>query len=115
MSYAEDMGYDGLEDIALLGGDFDSCVTCTTEYTQEIRIHIPPGGFPFRQPKLTRESEWIQRDGTPIKVKDMATSHIKNSIKLIYKSNGSWRREFLRVFEKELRHRKFSNINMGAL
>ena len=50
---------------------------------------------------------WKQADGTVIAIKDMETKHIKNCIKLIYKHNGTWRHQYLRVFETELRRRKY--------
>lgn len=34
---------------------------------------------------------WRTKDNVLIPIKDMETSHIKNCIKMIYKSNGTWR------------------------
>ena len=45
---------------------------------------------------------WRMRDGSLIAIRDMETSHIKNCIKMIYKSNGRWRHQYLRYFEAEL-------------
>ena len=50
---------------------------------------------------------WRMKDGELIAIKDMDTSHIKNCIKMIYKSNGKWRHQYLRYFEAELRRRKY--------
>lgn len=38
---------------------------------------------------------------------EMDTLHIKNCIKMIYRSNGNWRHGYLRLFENELRRRKY--------
>ena len=54
---------------------------------------------------------WVTADGTLIKIKDMKTSHIKNCIKMIYRRNGNWRSQYLRLFENELRRRKFETLN----
>ena len=51
---------------------------------------------------------WRTQDGTLIAIRDMETSHIKNCIKMIYRSNGTWRHQYLRLFEDELRFRKFN-------
>ena len=50
---------------------------------------------------------WRMRNGKLIAIKDMDTSHIKNCIKMIYKSNGKWRPQYLRYFTDELCKRKF--------
>lgn len=52
---------------------------------------------------------WRMKDGNLIAIRDMETSHIKNCIKMIYRSNGTWRHQYLRYFEAELRKRKFLN------
>lgn len=52
---------------------------------------------------------WRMKDGRLIAIRDMGTSHIKNCIKMIYRSNGTWRHQYLRYFEAELRKRKFLN------
>lgn len=53
---------------------------------------------------------WRTNDGELIAIKDMKTSHIKNCIKMIYKRNGTWRQQYLRYFENELRRRKYEKI-----
>lgn len=50
---------------------------------------------------------WRTKDGTLIAIKDMDTSHIKNCIKMIHKSNDTWRHQYLHHFELELLRRKF--------
>ena len=50
---------------------------------------------------------WRMKDGKLIAIRDMDTSHIKNCIKIIYRSNGTWRHQYLRYFEAELRKRKY--------
>lgn len=51
---------------------------------------------------------WRTEDGTLVAIRDMVTPHIKNCIRKIYKSNGMWRRKYLRYFEEELHKRKIS-------
>jgi hypothetical protein len=48
---------------------------------------------------------WETKDGSLIEISNMSTEHIKNAIHLIYKYQ--WRTQFLRLFEQELRHRKW--------
>ncbi len=50
---------------------------------------------------------WRMKDGKLIAIRDMDISHIKNCIKMIYRSNGTWRHKYLRYFEEELRKRKY--------
>lgn len=50
---------------------------------------------------------WRMNDGKLIAIQDMDTSHIKNCIKMIYRHNGTWRHQYLRYFEEELRSRKY--------
>ena len=50
---------------------------------------------------------WRMKDGNLIAIQDMDTSHIKNCIKMIYRHNGTWRPQYLRYFEAELRRRKY--------
>lgn len=50
---------------------------------------------------------WRMKDGKLIAIRDMDTSHIKNCIKMIYRTSGTWRHQYLRYFEAELRKRKF--------
>jgi hypothetical protein len=61
-----------------------------------------------REQELLENHLWETRDGSLYNIHDMETSHIKNCIKMIYKSNGRWRHEYLRLFEVELRSRKFT-------
>ena len=91
MSWAEEQPWFGLEDLALealYGSDYDLDSTHSgVEF-----ISIPA---------------WRMADGNLIAIRDMETSHIKNCIKMIYRSNGTWRYQYLRYFEAELRKRKF--------
>ena len=94
MSWAEEQSWFGLEDLALealYGSDYD---LDSTRSSVEF-ISIPA---------------WRMRNGKLIAIKDMDTSHIKNCIKMIYKSNGKWRHQYLRYFEAELRKRKFLSL-----
>lgn len=52
---------------------------------------------------------WRMAGGTRIAIKDMKTSHIKNCLKMIYRSNGSWRREYLPALQKELIKRRWES------
>ena len=94
MSWAEEQSWFGLEDLALealYGSDYD---LDSTRSSVEF-ISIPA---------------WRMRNGKLIAIKDMDTSHIKNCIKMIYRSNGKWRHQYLRYFEAELRKRKFLSL-----
>lgn len=87
MSYAEDWGHDlDPEMLGILLYSYDN--NEDIEY-----IEIPA---------------WRMKDGTLIAIQDMETSHIKNCIKMIYRTNGNWRHGYLRLFENELRKRKYS-------
>ena len=95
MSWAEEQPWFGLEDLALealYGSDYD---LDSTHSSVEF-ISIPA---------------WRMADGNLIAIRDMETSHIKNCIKMIYRKNGTWRRQYLRYFETELRKRKFLKNN----
>lgn len=53
-------------------------------------------------------TEWTTATGKVIAIKDMDTTHIKNSINKIKKSGGVWRGEYLEVLENELKRRNLS-------
>lgn len=95
MSWAEEQDWFGLEDLALealYGSDYDLDSTHSgVEF-----ISIPA---------------WRMADDNLIAIQDMDTSHIKNCIKMIYRKNGTWRHQYLRYFETELRKRKFLKNN----
>ena len=91
MSWAEEQDWFGLEDQALealYGSDYD--LDCTRLGVESISIPA-----------------WRMKDGNLIAIQDMDTSHIKNCIKMIYRHNGTWRPQYLRYFEAELRKRKY--------
>ena len=93
MSWAEEQDWFGLEDQALetlYGSDYDIDSETLDEGIEFIAIPA-----------------WRMKDGELIAIKDIDTSHIKNCIKMIYKSNGTWRHQYLRYFEAELRRRKY--------
>ena len=50
---------------------------------------------------------WRMKDGKLIAIRDMDILHIKNCIKMIYRYNDTWRDQYLRYFEAELRKRKY--------
>lgn len=94
MSWAEEQSWFGLEDLALealYGSDYD---LDSTHSSIEF-ISIPA---------------WRMRNGKLIAIKDMDTSHIKNCINLIYKSKGTWRHQYLRYFNAELKKRESSYL-----
>lgn len=90
MSWAEEQSWFGLEDQAL-EALYDSDYDLNSTHLSVEFISIPA---------------WRMKDGKLIAIRDMETSHIKNCIKMIYKSNGTWRHQYLRYFEAELRKRK---------
>lgn len=53
---------------------------------------------------------WRMNDGKLIAIKDMETSHIKNCMKMIYRTNSTWRRQYLPYFKDELLKRKLLHI-----
>ena len=72
----------------------------TEEEEIKVIIHISRQAYPHNP-------LWVTEDGEKLRIEDMSTKHIKNCLKLIYKRNGNWRREFIRPFECELRRRKY--------
>lgn len=91
MSYAEDNNLDTFDgDDVLYGSDYDIDSRRLDDGVEFLAIPA-----------------WRMRDGDLIAIKDMDTSHIKNCIKMIYRSNGTWRHQYLRYFEAELRRRKY--------
>lgn len=93
MSYAEDNFHD-------LDPEFLGLCPCGSDY--DIDSHRPSEGIEYIQIPA-----WRMKDSNLIAIQDMDTSHIKNCIKMIYRSNGTWRHQYLRYFEAELRKRKF--------
>lgn len=93
MSYAEDNFHDlDPEFLGLCphGNDFDIDSKRLSEDIEYIQIPA-----------------WRMKDSKLIAIRDMDTSHIKNCIKMIHKSNGTWRHQYLRYFELELLRREF--------
>ena len=91
MSWTEEQDRFGLEDLALkalYSSDYDLDST----HSDVEFISIPT---------------WRMANGNLIAIQDMDTSHIKNCIKMIYRHNGTWRPQYLRYFEAELRRRKY--------
>ena len=79
MAFAEENGYDGMEDIIL-------------DHMMNVDYGI-----------------WVTRDNREIKISDMTTTHITNSIKIItrsMKSGKNWRVEYLPQLVKELNKRR---------
>ena len=78
-----------------------------------LRITLYGSDYDIDSERLEEDIEFIQipawrmKDGKLIAIRDMETSHIKNCIKMIYRSNGTWRHQYLRYFEAELRKRKY--------
>ena len=85
MSWAEEQPWFGLEDLALANAH---------EAEENIRKGI-----------------WVTRDGTKCLISKMQTSHIKNCIRMIQRSNYSWRLEYLEPLVLELKKRQQEQKN----
>lgn len=87
--------------------------TCDGLLDKGLRITLYGSDYDIDSERLEEDIEFIQipawrmKDGKLIAIRDMETSYIKNCIKMIYRSNGTWRHQYLRYFEAELRKRKF--------
>lgn len=80
MSWAEEQPWFGLEDLAL---------AAIYEAEKDIRNNI-----------------WIAKDGTKYSISEMTTSHIKNCIRMIQRSNYHWRPEYIEPLTQELKRRE---------
>lgn len=80
MSYAQEQPWFGLEDLTL-----------AAVYKQQENID---------------KGIWIGSDGTKYLISKMQTSHIKNCIKMIQRSNYYWRPEYLEPLTQELKRRQ---------
>ena len=87
--------------------------TCDGLLDKGLRIILYGSDYDMDSERLEEDIEyisipaWRMKDGKLIAIRDMETSHIKNCIKMIYRSNGTWRHQYLRYFEAELRKRKY--------
>lgn len=99
MSYAEDNNHDiplDMLDFMPSGDtDWDSAwerdpisLTEIYEYQENIKKGI-----------------WVAKDGTKYLISKMQTSHIKNCIRMIQRSNYYWRPEYLEPLTQELKRR----------
>ena len=79
-----------------IGADYDVDTKVLNGVEHIIEYHIVPA--------------WRMNNGELIAIKDMKASHIKNCIRMIYHKNGTWRHQYLRYFENELRRRKYEKI-----
>lgn len=80
MSWAEEQSWFGLEDLAL-----DAI---------------------YKEDENLRNSIWIAKDGTKYSISEMTTSHIKNCIRMIQRSNYRWRPEYIEPLTQELKRRE---------
>ena len=80
MSWAEEQPWFGLEDLAL-----DAI---------------------YKEDEDLRNSIWIAKDGTKYSISEMTTSHIKNCIRMIQRSNYRWRPEYIEPLTQELKRRE---------
>lgn len=79
MSWAEEQSWFGLEDLVL---------DAIYEAEEDLRNGI-----------------WVAKDGTKYSISKMTTSHIKNCIRMIQRSNYRWRPEYLELLVQELKRR----------
>ena len=79
MSWAEEQSWFGLEDLVL---------DAIYEAEEDLRNGI-----------------WVAKDGTKYSISKMTTSHIKNCIRMIQRSNYRWRPEYLEPLTQELERR----------
>lgn len=91
-------------------------------YAEDYNHDLDPeflGLFDYSMDSASNEVEfisipaWRMKDGNLIAIQNMDTSHIKNCIKMIYRHNGTWRPQYLRYFEAELRRRKYLNSHQS--
>lgn len=87
MSYIEDEFYFGLEDLA-----YEFELEKERQYQHNLDEHI-----------------WIGAGNRRYIIEYMTTQHIKNCMHMIYKKNGTWRHEYLQLFQNELLRRKWQN------
>ena len=80
MSWAEEQPWFGLEDLVL---------DAIYEAEEDLRNGI-----------------WVAKDGTKYSISEMTTSHIKNCIRMIQRSNYRWRPEYLEPLTQELKRRE---------
>lgn len=79
MSWAEEQPWFGLEDLALAAA--------------------------YKADENIRKGIWIAKDGTKYLISKMQTSHIKNCIRMIQRSNYYWRPEYIEPLTQELKRR----------
>ena len=80
MSWAEEQPWFGLEDLAMAAA--------------------------YEQQENIERGIWIAKDGTKYLISKMQTSHIKNCIRMIQRSNYYWRPEYLEPLTQELKRRQ---------
>lgn len=83
MSWVEEQPWFGLEDLAL---------AAAYEAEENLKNNI-----------------WIAKDGTKYLISQMQTSHIKNCIRIIQRSNHKWRSEYIEPLTQELKKRNRQN------
>lgn len=52
---------------------------------------------------------WFTAENECIPIREMETSHIQNCIRRIYRKNGTWRHQYLRLFEYVIRKRRWED------
>lgn len=56
--------------------------------------------------ELVKNKTWMQKNWQTIKVSDMSTSHIENTIRMLYRRHAKTVDSWINVFEAELERRR---------
>lgn len=110
MSYAEDEGHDIPYDML----DFMSSEDTDWDSAWEREQPSLKATIGASRKNIDR-GVWIARDGTKYLISKMQTSHIKNCIRMIQRSNYYWRPEYLEPLTQELKRRQQCQENTESI